>query len=734
MADMLVAAAFYLFALVGSFSLGYLVLRFVYPEVRTFDHKNKALTVAVVALAIFLTSVLLDYAFSGNRVLALDSFPMLAMSLVTLFYFLALRTFFLYSAASRTFVTVGIPIPSAAPATAPLQQRKSQVVEKKIEVKVEVKTEKQVDISKKIGEIKRKIEEKKEEPAAKPVKVEVDIEKIEKKIKEKFEAEKLEEVKRLQEEKKQLQSKLDQELKAKEEERKKQAVQRDAELKALNEEKRALEAKLEEQKKIHEQRAREAAEQKNREMEEAKLKGQREQAEKQRIELEKRQAGERKKRLAQSIGESQTYLEKIQQRVTELKKMEVKKPTKKEQVATVAELAKVQEVTEVKEEKKLEQLKKDAIIQPVEVKLEIKTVTPPPAIASVPVSDTKKRVEEVKKRIEERRAQESTQAKLAPATLKHVPKPQEAKPGLFDFLFGHKKEPLPAKKPEIAKPTITASPAPGFSTWRTAREAEQKKKTEEKHVVETKKKEEADLQELVKAVTKQAEEKAATTEGPVHRRYLLKGEVKVIANKEVAGKEEFGVMVQDIYSQLKTTKTETKVTDVLKVDAPKEQPTQPLKEEMQTAKTQKPAPAIESAKVAVKPEAGVSMSDILGTDLFAAKPSPESAAVPLPSSTAAGGDIFAQLSQAASSESPGLPTSSAIRATTSDVSFVQMQVDKPAGCPTCHSKTTKVIFCPYCSTGMCANCSPAIKPLGPGQFTYVCPKCGEEVTVRKKAS
>lgn len=55
-----------------------------------------------------------------------------------------------------------------------------------------------------------------------------------------------------------------------------------------------------------------------------------------------------------------------------------------------------------------------------------------------------------------------------------------------------------------------------------------------------------------------------------------------------------------------------------------------------------------------------------------------------------------------------------------------------AGCPTCNAKTSRIVFCPYCGTGMCANCSPAIKPAEDG-FVYSCPKCSEEVFVRKQS-
>ncbi|MEK6843589.1 MAG: zinc ribbon domain-containing protein, partial [Candidatus Micrarchaeota archaeon] len=67
-----------------------------------------------------------------------------------------------------------------------------------------------------------------------------------------------------------------------------------------------------------------------------------------------------------------------------------------------------------------------------------------------------------------------------------------------------------------------------------------------------------------------------------------------------------------------------------------------------------------------------------------------------------------------------------------EISFVKIEAEKGMGCPTCHSKNSKIIFCPYCGTGMCANCSPSIK-INEGAFVYTCPKCKEDVDVRKKA-
>jgi len=55
------------------------------------------------------------------------------------------------------------------------------------------------------------------------------------------------------------------------------------------------------------------------------------------------------------------------------------------------------------------------------------------------------------------------------------------------------------------------------------------------------------------------------------------------------------------------------------------------------------------------------------------------------------------------------------------------------GCPSCGARNTRVVFCPYCGTGFCANCTPSLLP-GADAFTYTCPKCSESVSVKKKSA
>ncbi len=815
MADVFFAVLFYIFLLVGSFSLGYLVLRFVYPEIRTFEKRSKMITVGIVGAAISLSTIALDYSISGPRILSLDSFSMPLMFITTLFYFLILRVYFLYTSVSREFITVGIPIATSMsmPSLPALKK-----FEKPSGIPTQArKLEQPRDLSKKIEEIKKRIEEKKIE---KPVEVKAvastsaELEKLERKIMEKMEKEKTSEVKKLQEEKRQLQRKL-------EEETAKREAEKVNELKRLEEEKRSFEAKLagaqksqeekqkmevelkrleadkkklqvefqeelkkreeelkkvttgrkkaeeeekledqkrleverkrleEEKKKLQKQfdeelKKREAeltkklGEEKKTAVEEEKKRGEslKKLEEQQRLQTQ-REAEERKKRLKLSIGDSETYLEKIKQRVDALKKISGKK-IKKEAETLSSQLS----LQAVKSEGKIAQLKKESILEPVEVKLEVKTVAP--LSTQLVQSETQKKVDEIKRKIEVRKAAEVAGVQLPVAVM---PKTVEKKPsGFFDSIFGGKTE-TKALGTKVSE----------MGTWRKVNEEQQKKseerkkeeqkKTEErKKVLEEKKKEEAELEQLLKTVTREAEEKAEQTTGegsPVHRRYLLKGQVKVVASKEVAQKEEFGYMVQDVYSQLRSSQSETSVADVLKVDAPKAQVAAKLPMQKSTSGKEdnhlfesKPVSTVQVAK----PEAGVSVSDILGTDLFGPSKSPEPShagelfAPETAPISAGGGDIFAQLSAASSGAPiPQVQTPVVQPVVKSDVSFVQIQAEKGVGCPTCHAKSSKIIFCPYCSTGMCANCSPSIKPLAPGQFVYVCPKCGEEVSVKKKA-
>ncbi|MFH1751208.1 MAG: hypothetical protein ABH863_06010 [Candidatus Micrarchaeota archaeon] len=198
----------------------------------------------------------------------------------------------------------------------------------------------------------------------------------------------------------------------------------------------------------------------------------------------------------------------------------------------------------------------------------------------------------------------------------------------------------------------------------------------------------------------------------VHRRYMVKtaqaGEAKgvsVVAAAGIAKNENFDSMVNDVYTQLKSTKSEG-IAKGLKVAPPKGTSSKtPQKEEL-------------------------SFEDLIGE-----KPKDKE-------DTAGSSDIMAKLSgltvgatdkaTGASRLQPGGTKPTEQTGPKSSISFVKIEAEKGMGCPTCHSKNTKIIFCPYCGSGMCANCSPSIK-IKEGGFVYTCPKCKEDVDIRKKS-
>ncbi|MFH0835128.1 MAG: FYVE zinc finger domain-containing protein [Candidatus Micrarchaeota archaeon] len=92
------------------------------------------------------------------------------------------------------------------------------------------------------------------------------------------------------------------------------------------------------------------------------------------------------------------------------------------------------------------------------------------------------------------------------------------------------------------------------------------------------------------------------------------------------------------------------------------------------------------------------------------------------------GDLFRQLNAMAG----GTEAKAESQAPKEDVHLMKVEASKSTGCPTCGSKSSRIVFCPYCGAGMCTNCSPMIVPM-PDSFVYTCPKCGEEVSVKKKA-
>ncbi|MBI5224753.1 zinc ribbon domain-containing protein [Candidatus Micrarchaeota archaeon] len=184
----------------------------------------------------------------------------------------------------------------------------------------------------------------------------------------------------------------------------------------------------------------------------------------------------------------------------------------------------------------------------------------------------------------------------------------------------------------------------------------------------------------------------------VHRRYLLKGGegsglnrgVSVLATNEVAQSDNFDSLVNDVYSQLKTSEGSGSLRSNLSVAPPKET----------------------LLKSVGKQEDKMTFNDILGD-----KPKDEQRQ----------SSVMSQLEDLNAKQPATQKMDSK-----AEISFVKIEAEKGMGCPTCHSKNSKIIFCPYCGTGMCANCSPSIK-INEGAFVYTCPKCKEDVDVRKKA-
>jgi hypothetical protein len=224
-------------------------------------------------------------------------------------------------------------------------------------------------------------------------------------------------------------------------------------------------------------------------------------------------------------------------------------------------------------------------------------------------------------------------------------------------------------------------------------------------------KQESEVDAMLHDIVKEVEAQAAQARpgAPVRRMYLLKrakpeeregaeGEVRVVASRKMAEKEEFRVMMGDVYQQLKTTEKEEGIRETLEVKKP-------------------PAEAAER-----KP------SEVSFEELMGIKPAPAAGAA-APSGAAAAKPLFAELEALTKPEAAPVPP----LAKPANAEFVSVQAEPGMGCPTCRSKGLRVVFCPYCGKGACANCSPKVTPT-PESIVYVCPSCGEEVTVRKKTT
>ena len=200
-----------------------------------------------------------------------------------------------------------------------------------------------------------------------------------------------------------------------------------------------------------------------------------------------------------------------------------------------------------------------------------------------------------------------------------------------------------------------------------------------------------------------------------HRRYLkVQEEQQEKVQRQKLTDDELDAIATDIYKQLRVNSERATVGDKLKVAPPAvekkvEDKVVQEKTAMQTAQAAQAAPAAAS-----------STSDRLSA-IMQAKPSAQAhAASTAPQASGGGVSLFDQLS---------VITAGPSGKTQSDVKMVKVAAPGTL-CPHCRAANSKIIFCPYCGSGMCANCSPLIKPMRDG-FEYTCPKCGESVFVKK---
>ncbi len=229
---------------------------------------------------------------------------------------------------------------------------------------------------------------------------------------------------------------------------------------------------------------------------------------------------------------------------------------------------------------------------------------------------------------------------------------------------------------------------------------------------------EAEIEGILKDVVRETVEEAQGKVIPRHRRYLLtpeqKEKVKVIASSDMAGKEEFQALVQDVYEELRKTKTEGEVQKIAPnvpvepIVKKEEKPSEGGKEKKEKGKEGRE----KSRGREEKPVEALSLNDVLGSEGVSKKEEPTGLFAQL-SGITEGGETGGVVKEKGSSE------------------FVKVESESGMGCPNCHAKNTRIVFCPYCGGAMCTNCSPQIKIEG-DHFIFTCPHCGEEVFVKKK--
>jgi len=303
----------------------------------------------------------------------------------------------------------------------------------------------------------------------------------------------------------------------------------------------------------------------------------------------------------------------------------------------------------------------------------------------------------------------------APTPIPPSAQPQQKKPGFFAKLFAPKPaKPLP-EKPAAA--TKAAPAAPTQITSPVLAKAELKKAKE--------KEAELILHDIVGIAEKEAAAAEAAPAGqapPVHRRYLLKRREAQRAStpspEAVKEKEELSLLATELYPSIKAEEPKPAEKPVA---AKPEKPARP--ERFVKPVTEKKVPA-RPEKKGEAPASALTLEEIMGGAPAGAAPSAPAEAPLFPAAPAGGegAPLFAEL---------GAITGGPAAKPEEKPAAAKLAEATAGECPTCHSKNIKVVFCPYCGAGMCFNCLPLVRPEADA-MVYTCPKCGEEVTVRKK--
>lgn len=126
----LLSYIYYAFFVVGSVTLGYLLLRLAFPEVRTMDKNAKLGAAGISGALLAVAAFAIDYAYDGSlEVLSGNGIYAMILFVLFLLSFVALKLYFMFS--RPDFLTVGVP--SAAQ---PVITLKIERIERKIEPEV----------------------------------------------------------------------------------------------------------------------------------------------------------------------------------------------------------------------------------------------------------------------------------------------------------------------------------------------------------------------------------------------------------------------------------------------------------------------------------------------------------------------------------------------------------------------------------------------------------------------